>query len=41
MLLLQIRSWNKSDLPGHLDISVSGHAKSLESPLQTALHEMN
>jgi hypothetical protein len=25
VMILQVRSWNKSDSPGHLDISASGH----------------
>lgn len=40
ILILQVRSWTKSDSPGHLDISVGGHVRSGNTLLQTALLEM-
>ncbi len=40
ILVLQVRSWTKSDSPGHLDISVGGHVKSGKTSHETALSEM-
>ncbi len=41
-LLLQIRSWDKDDSPGRLDISVGGHMTIAEQPMRedTAFAEM-
>jgi isopentenyldiphosphate isomerase len=41
LYLLQVRSWEKSDSPGHLDISVGGHVKCGSTPQLTAIEEMN
>lgn len=39
--ILQIRSWVKSDSPGHLDISVGGHVVgNAETTIETAYKEM-
>lgn len=38
--ILQVRSWEKSDSPGHLDITVGGHIKNNSTPIQTAWSEM-
>jgi 8-oxo-dGTP pyrophosphatase MutT (NUDIX family) len=38
--ILQVRSWAKSDSPGHLDISVGGHVKGNNSSEDTAYKEM-
>ena len=40
VLVLQVRSWSKPDSPGHLDISVGGHAVGKLSSEQTAHQEM-
>lgn len=41
ILILQVRSWDKSDSPGHVDISVGGHVKNGSTPFETACAEMN
>lgn len=42
VLIFQVRSWDKSDSPGHLDISVGGHVvgDSQSISVQTAYKEM-
>ncbi|MBD3289732.1 hypothetical protein GF337_13075 [candidate division KSB1 bacterium] len=42
VFVLQVRSWDKVDYPGHLDISVGGHVNnaSNDDSLQTAYIEM-
>lgn len=42
LFILQVRSWNKSDFPGHLDISVGGHVSGNNSSLciRSAYREM-
>lgn len=40
LFVFQIRSWSKSDSPGHVDISVGGHVVGGNSPEQTAYTEM-
>jgi hypothetical protein len=42
VFVLQVRAWDKSDSPGHLDISVGGHLKSgcSSDPKHTAEVEM-
>lgn len=40
VFILQVRSWDKSDSPGHLDISVGGHVKGEATPERTAYEEM-
>jgi|GEM_PF-2232698 len=38
--VLQVRSWEKSDSPGHIDVSVGGHILAGDSPMQTIRREM-
>lgn len=42
MYLLQMRSWTKSDSPGHIDISVGGHVKGtrIDNVTENAYAEM-
>jgi len=40
VLVAQVRSWDKNDSPGHLDISAAGHNKALTSSEQTAYEEL-
>jgi 8-oxo-dGTP pyrophosphatase MutT (NUDIX family) len=40
VFVLQVRGWDKSDSPGHLDISVGGHVQEEAAPEQTAYREM-
>jgi hypothetical protein len=40
VFILQVRSWNKSDSPGHVDVSVGGHIKLRCSATETAYVEM-
>lgn len=40
LLLLQVRSWSKTDSPGHLDISVGGHVVGDTAPEKTAYQEL-
>ncbi len=42
IFILQVRSWNKSDSPGHLDISVGGHVvgSNLFSSQESAYREV-
>jgi 8-oxo-dGTP pyrophosphatase MutT (NUDIX family) len=40
VLILQVRSWSKSDSPGQIDISVGGHVVGKSGSEQTACGEM-
>lgn len=40
VLVLQVRSWSKSDSPGHVDISVGGHVVGCATSEYTAYTEM-
>ena len=40
LLVLQVRSWSKSDAPGHVDISVGGHVVGKTESEQIAYSEM-
>ncbi|MCF7972860.1 MAG: NUDIX domain-containing protein [Phycisphaerae bacterium] len=41
MLVCQVRSLNKQDFPGHIDMSVGGHVKGQDELYDTALTEMS
>jgi isopentenyl-diphosphate Delta-isomerase len=41
VFVLQIRSWNKFDQPGHLDMSVSGHVVGDSTAEETAITELS
>lgn len=40
VLILQVQSWDKSDSPGHIDISAAGHVRGDETHESTAYKEM-
>lgn len=40
-LVCQVRSWDKSDFPGHIDLSVGGHVVGDRAPRDAALIEMD
>lgn len=41
VMICQVRSWNKSDSPGQVDITVGGHIKSGTDKLKAAYTEMS